>query len=64
MKITLKAARVNAGLSPKQAADKIGCAVMTLFRWEKNPSNIRIRNQQKIADAYVLSVENLKWQND
>lgn len=34
-KITLKAARVNAGLTIKEAAKLIGICETTLIRWEK-----------------------------
>ena len=40
-KITLKAARVNCGLSQKEAAKKLGIAESTLYKWEsgKNKPN-------------------------
>lgn len=63
MKITLKAARVNAGMTPKQAAEAIGCTVMTLYRWEKEPGNVRAKKQALIAKAYGISVDNIEWAN-
>ena len=35
IQISLAAARVNADLSQKEAAEKIGVAPVTLSRWEK-----------------------------
>lgn len=44
-KITLKAARVNAGLSQGEAAKQIGVAVSTLRNWEAGKT---FPNQPKI----------------
>lgn len=38
MKITMKAARVNAGLSQKEAAEKIGVSKDTVGNWERGKS--------------------------
>ena len=35
VKITIRAARVNAGLSQKEAADRLGVSNKTLGNWEK-----------------------------
>ena len=51
-KITLKAARVNAGLEIKEAAEKIGVATSTLVKWEKDPSVIKIKYLNRIEKAY------------
>lgn len=40
-KITLRAARVNAGLSQNQLAEKIGVAPKTVQRWESGKSEIK-----------------------
>ncbi|WP_270649194.1 helix-turn-helix transcriptional regulator [Limosilactobacillus mucosae] len=37
MALTLKAARVNAGMTQIQAAKKLGVSNQTLGRWEKDP---------------------------
>lgn len=37
-KITLKAARVNAGLTQSEAADEIGVSVATIQNWENGAS--------------------------
>lgn len=38
MKITIKAARVNAGLSQKEASEKIGVSKDTIGNWERGKS--------------------------
>lgn len=51
-KITLKSARVNAGLTQKEAAKKIGIDETTLINWEKDSSNIRARFLPVIEEVY------------
>ena len=51
-KITLEAARVNAGLTLKQAAKLIGVSVATLHKWEQDSSNIKISQSKKIEEVY------------
>lgn len=51
-KITLEAARINAGLTLKQAAEKIGVSVSTLHKWEQDSSSVKISDVQKIEQAY------------
>ena len=64
MKITLKAARVNAGLTQAEAAKTIGIGVVTLIKWEKNPDRMPVYMQRQIADAYNLLPENIKFLPD
>ena len=51
-KITLEAARVNAGLTLKEAAKLIGVSVATLHKWEQDSSNIKISQSKKIEEVY------------
>ena len=51
MKITLKAARINAGLTQKDASKVIGVSPQTLSSWEKGttyPSVIDMENMRKV----------------
>lgn len=59
LKITLKAARVNAGLTIRDAAKIIGVAASTLISWEKNPEKISALFQSRIAEAYGISTDNI-----
>lgn len=54
-KITLKAARVNAGLTQKELAKILGRNEATIVNWEKNPTKITIENFKKICT--VLNVQ-------
>lgn len=48
-KITLKAARVNAGLTQTELAKKIGKSEATIINWEKNPEKITVENFKKLC---------------
>lgn len=52
VKISLKAARVNANMTLKEAAERIGVCVTTLARWEKHPEIVQPKYHSTIADAY------------
>lgn len=58
-KMKLKAARVNAGLTQKEAAEKIGVSNKTLWSWENGmsvPNQIYI---DRICELYGVSYDNL-----
>ena len=50
-KITLKAARVNAGLTQKELAEKIGKSETTIVKWEnyQTGKKISIENLEKLC---------------
>lgn len=52
MSITLKAARINKGLSQKEAAKKIGISVDTLGNYERGRSFPDVPTIQRIERAY------------
>lgn len=51
-KITLEAARVNAGYTLKQAAELLGVSVATLHNWEKDSSVVKVSQVKKIEEVY------------
>lgn len=55
-KITLEAARINAGLTLDEAAEKIGVHKNTIINWERDSSNIRLSQLEKIENAYGYPV--------
>lgn len=61
MQISLKAARVNAGLTILEAAERIGIGKDTLIKWEKSPWMVNALNQQAISDAYKISIDNINF---
>lgn len=56
-KISLKAARVNANLTLKQASKLIGVDESTLIRWEKHPENVKPKYHKKISDVYQYPLD-------
>lgn len=59
LKITLKAARVNAGLTQEEAAKAIGISARTYLSWEKDPSQISAKFQAIIEDVFHISVNSI-----
>jgi transcriptional regulator with XRE-family HTH domain len=59
VKVTLKAARVNAGFTQTQVAERLGISVSTLANWEKSihfPDAVQI---EAICALYDISYDNL-----
>ena len=52
MKLSLKAARVNADLTQKQVAEKLGKNPMTIASWEKGKTSPSIKNLYKLCELY------------
>ena len=59
MAITLKAARVNAGLTQKEAAKSLNISRNTLASYEMYKTKPDIAMAQKIAALYGLSVNGI-----
>ncbi len=62
-KITLEAARVNAGLKLKDAAKELGVSVSTLHKWEQDSSNIKISWLSRIEDVYDYPANHIFFGN-
>lgn len=62
MKITLKAARVNAGFTLEQVAEKTGFARSTLSYWEKGKRSPKLASLQCLCQLYGVSTEDLNIQ--
>lgn len=60
-KLTLKAARVNAGLTQDEAAKKIGVSLTTLVSYEKATSFPDVRTLKRIEDAYGVEYRDLQF---
>lgn len=52
VQISLRAARVNAGLTLLDGAKAIGISKDTLIKWERNPGLVNPIFQHKISEAY------------
>lgn len=64
LKISLKAARVNANLTILEAAKRIGVGKDTLIKWEKRPWNVSAYNQAAISRAYGVSIDDINFLPD
>lgn len=52
--ISIKAARVNAGLTQKQAAEKLGISDQTLSHYEKNSGLVKQATLEKMYSIYNI----------
>ena len=57
MKVTLKAARVNANFSRSEIAEKLGVSVITIARWESNKNAIPVIKFRKLCEIYGCKEE-------
>lgn len=57
IQISLRAARINAGLTILKGAKSIGISKDTLIKWEKNPGLVNPIFQHKISEAYKFPVD-------
>ena len=60
MKISIKAARVNANISAESVAKKLDITVDTLYNWEKGKTIPNICFVKKLADIYGCDVSDFK----
>lgn len=61
IKITLAAARVNAGLTQAQAAERLGISKATLVRWEGGKTDPSIKQASDMADLYGVNIWNFSF---
>ena len=59
MRITLKAARINARLTQREAAEKIGVTVETIGNWERSKSFPNALQIRRIEEVYNVSYDSL-----
>ncbi len=59
MPITLKAARVNCGLTQREAAEKLEVSYYTLGNWEKAKTFPDAKQIMRIEEVYGVSYDEL-----
>lgn len=64
MKITLAAARVNAGMTQEQAAEKIGVTKHTIISWEKGRSIPKIAYFEMLCRVYDIPKDSIFLPDD
>ena len=60
MKITLKAARVNADLLQKEVADKLGVSIHTIMNWERGITKPKKYTLMVLSSIYNVNVDDIK----
>lgn len=60
MKLTLKAARVNVGLDPKDVAKELNVNYSTLLRWENGESRLSAGALLALCKIYDVSPLDIK----
>lgn len=62
MKLTLKAARINAGLTQKKAAEKLGVTEQTISNWENGITYPDVLQEERIRAIYEIGQEiGIEW---
>ncbi len=59
MAITLKAARVNAGYTQMEAANRIGVSKESISNWERGKSYPDVPQLKKIEELYKVDYKDL-----
>lgn len=61
MPVTLKAARVNAGLTQREAAQLIGVSLSTLKNWESSKTFPNQPQIDKICSVYGTTYDGIRF---
>lgn len=63
LKMTLEAARVNAGFTQAQAAERLGLKPSTLAGWEKDSTKLSYIEAHRLAKLYGITPDLLFFGN-
>lgn len=58
--ISLAAARVNAGLTQAEVAEKMGVAVNTVVNWEKYKTSMTLQQARAIEELYQMPLKYIR----
>ena len=58
--ISLKAARVNVGLTQDEAAEKIGKTKQTIVNWENGVTEIKYKDLVALSQLYDMPLEYIR----
>ncbi|MBQ5655966.1 MAG: helix-turn-helix transcriptional regulator [Bacteroidaceae bacterium] len=64
MAISIKAARVNAGLTQSEVADRIGKTKNTVASYEAYVTLPDIKTAQAMAEIFGMSIDDIIWTQD
>lgn len=61
MKLNLKAARYQAGMTQEEAGKVLGVGQFTISKWETGEIRPLVKMRRIIAKAYGLGVDQIDW---
>lgn len=61
LRITLEAARVNAGFTQPQAAQAVGVSVATILKWEKGTTVPPVDKAEQLIKLYGLRFDDVNF---
>lgn len=64
MAITMKAARVNAGLKQQEAAEKLGVSVITYMNWENGKTLPTVDNAFAICELFKMPIDGIIFRKE
>lgn len=64
MKLTLKKARLLAGLTQKEVADILGVHVQTYMKWERNPEDMSVGTAKQLSKIFNVDFEEIFFDNE
>lgn len=59
MKVSLKAMRVNSGLTQVEVAKRVNINVSTLIKWEKSKSYPTVEKLKSLCDIYGCTFDDI-----
>lgn len=62
MNITLRAARVNAGLDQADVARELGVNIATVSSWETGKTRPSLDNLEKLCRLYNCPMDHIRWE--
>lgn len=60
IQISWAAARVNAGLSQIEVAERVGVSRFTILKWEKGQTSPTIKQAKELAELYNIPLDNIR----
>ena len=60
MMISLKAARVNAGMTQKDVAQRLGVTKTTIVNWEKHDNRLSFDKLNKLCSLYGIRIDDVR----
>lgn len=61
MKISMRAARINKGMTLAQAAEKLGCALLTVWKYEMGKTQPNAEMIERMVRLYGIPYRNINF---